>query len=59
MVKYQIGKQLVQVSMKLPVKLWKNLRLRAVEDDTTATQIVVTLIEDYLSKKKTKKRNPE
>jgi len=44
--------------MKLPVDLWKKLRLRAVQDDTTATQIVVTLVEEYLSKK-TKKREAD
>lgn len=51
MVKYQRGEDLVQVSMRVPRALWKKLRLRAVHDDTTVTNILVKLAQNYLSKR--------
>jgi hypothetical protein len=50
-VKYQKGEDLVHVSMRFPRVLWKKLRLRAVRDDTTATNILVKLAEEHLAKK--------
>ena len=59
MVKYQKGEDLVQVSMRVPRTLWKKLRLRAVRDDTTVTNILVKLADEYLAKKSRKKKGPE
>jgi hypothetical protein len=50
-VKYQKGEYLVPVSMRVPRALWKKLQLRAVHEDTTATNIVVKLVEGYLKKR--------
>jgi hypothetical protein len=55
-VKYQKGEDLVPVSMRFPRALWKKLRLRAVHDDTTVTNIVVKLAEEYLAKKPRQKK---
>ena len=46
--KYQRGEDLVKVSMNLPRGLWRKLKLRALQDDTTATKILVKLAQDYL-----------
>ncbi|HEY3153462.1 MAG TPA: hypothetical protein VGK65_17520 [Candidatus Binatia bacterium] len=37
--------------MRIPRALWKKLRLRAVRDDTTVTNMVVKLAEQYLAQK--------
>ena len=56
MVNYQRGEDLVRISMNLPREVWKRLKIRAVEDDSTATEIVVKLLEQYLSEKTHKKK---
>ena len=50
-VKQQRGVDLFRVTMNLPRDLWRRLKLQAVKDDTTATSIVVKLVEAYLNKK--------
>ena len=50
----QIGINLVKISMNLPVNVWKRLKLRAVHENTTATNIVVRIIEEHLGKRKKK-----
>lgn len=48
----QAGIDLVKVSMNLPVSLWKRLKIRAAQEETTATEIIVRLVKEYLSKPK-------
>jgi hypothetical protein len=59
MVKYQKGEDLVQVSMRVPRGLWKKLRLRAVHDDTTVTNILVKLAQEYLVKKREDRKSTD
>jgi hypothetical protein len=50
--KYQRrGADLVRVSMLFPRSLWKRLRLKALNEDTTATKLVVQLAEEYIKKR--------
>jgi hypothetical protein len=46
----QEGK-LIKVSMNLPPALWKALQHRALDENTTATAIMVRLMRDYLAKR--------
>ena len=48
--------ELVKISMNLPPDLWKQLRLKALEENTTATDILVRLAGKYLATTKGKKR---
>jgi hypothetical protein len=49
--KYQRrGADLVRVSMLFPRSLWKRLRVKAVNEDTTATKLIVNLVEEYIKK---------
>jgi len=48
--------ELVKISMNLPPKLWKQLQHKALEENTTATDIVVRLAKRYLATAKGKKR---
>jgi len=48
--------ELVKISMNLPPELWKKLKFKALEDDTTATDILVRLAKEYLARTKGKKR---
>jgi hypothetical protein len=50
-VKQQRGIDLFRITMNLPRKLWRRLKLQAVKEDTTATNIVVKLVEGYLKKR--------
>lgn len=53
--KYQRrGTDLVRVSMLFPRSLWKRIRLKAVNEDTTATKLVVKLVEEYIKKRSDK-----
>jgi macrodomain Ter protein organizer (MatP/YcbG family) len=45
----QRGIELVKISMNLPPALWKRLRAKALQEDTTATDIIVRLIKEDLS----------
>jgi metal-responsive CopG/Arc/MetJ family transcriptional regulator len=56
MVNYQRGEDLVRISMNLPRDMWKRLKIRAAEDESTATEIVVKLLEQYLSETKHQKK---
>jgi len=47
---------LVKISMNLPPDLWRQLRFKALEENTTATDIVVRLAKRYLATTKGKKR---
>jgi hypothetical protein len=50
--KYQRrGADLVRVSMLFPRSLWKRLRMKAVNEDTTATKLIVNLVEEYIKKR--------
>jgi hypothetical protein len=49
----QEGK-LIKVSMNLPPALWKALQHRALDENTTATAIMVRLVREYLGKHKPK-----
>jgi hypothetical protein len=51
----QEGK-LVKISMNFPPTLWKALQFRALEENTTATAIMVRLVSEYLGKSKSKVR---
>ena len=44
-----------KISINFPGDLWKQLKLRALEDDTTVTEILVRLSRDYLAQKEKKK----
>jgi hypothetical protein len=49
----QEGK-LIKVSMNFPPALWKALQYRALEENTTATAIMVRLAKEYLANRNTK-----
>ncbi len=48
--------ELVKISMNLPPDLWKQLKFKALEENTTATEILVRLAKEYLTRTKGKKR---
>jgi len=41
----------VRTTIYLPPSLWKAAKIKGIEKDTTATQIVVWALEQYLGKK--------
>ena len=45
-----------KISINFPRDLWKQLKLRALEDDTTVTDILVRLSKKYFAKTKGKGR---
>ncbi len=49
----QEGK-LVKVSMNFPPELWKALKYRALDENTTTTAIIIRLAREYLSNRKPK-----
>jgi hypothetical protein len=49
----QEGK-LIKVSMNFPPALWKALKYRALEEDTTTTAIIIRLAREYLANHKPK-----
>ncbi len=48
--------ELVKISMNLPPALWKKLKFKALDEDTTATDILVRLAKEYLARTKGKRR---
>jgi Helix-turn-helix domain len=40
--------------MLFPRSLWKRIRLKAVNEDTTATKLIVKLLEEYIKKRSDK-----
>ena len=50
------GIDLQKISINFPRQLWKKLRVKAVEEDTTVTQILVRLVERDLGNKKGKEK---
>lgn len=48
------GFDLQKISINFPRDLWKKLRLKALQDDTTVTQILVELVERDLGTKSKK-----
>ena len=49
--KYQRrGADLVRVNMLFPRSLWKRLKLKALKEDTTATKLVIQMVEEYTKK---------
>lgn len=45
---------IAKISINFPKDLWKQLKLRALQDDETVTAILVRLTENYLASKKKK-----
>ena len=43
-----------KVSINFPRELWKQLKVRAAEEETTVTEILMRLSREYLAKGKTK-----
>ena len=41
---------MTKVSMNIPPDLWKALKFKALEENTTATEILVRLATEYLAK---------
>jgi len=50
------GKGLEKVSINFPRDLWRKLRVKAAEEDTTITQILVRLVEQEFNVPKNKRR---
>ena len=50
------GKGLEKVSINFPRDLWKKLKLKAVEEDSTITQLLVQLVEQKFNIPKGKRR---
>jgi hypothetical protein len=45
------GAEPIPVTVKLPPELWKRIRVRAIESDTTASEVVRTMLEAGLDRK--------
>ena len=53
--KKSLEKEVVKkVSINFPKELWKQLKVRAAEEETTVTEILMRLSREYLAKGKTK-----
>jgi len=52
------GRGLNKVSINFPSDLWKKLTVKAAEEDTTITQLLVQLVEQELKIPKSKRRVP-
>jgi len=52
------GRGLKKVSINFPSDLWKKLTVKAAEEDTTITQLLVQLVEQELKIPKSKRRVP-
>ncbi len=50
------GKGLEKISINFPRDLWKKLKLKAAEEDTTITQLLVQLVEQKFNIPKGKRR---
>jgi len=48
--------ELVKISMNLPPDLWRRLKFKALEENTTATDILVRLAKKYLATTKDRKQ---
>ncbi len=48
--------ELVKISMNLPPDLWRELKFKALEESTAATDILVRLAKEYLATTKGKKK---
>jgi hypothetical protein len=51
----QTGENLVKISMNLPKDLWRQLKIKAAQADTTATDIVLKLCKEYIGRSKKRK----
>ncbi len=47
--------ELVKISMNLPPDLWRQLKFKALEENTTATDILLRLAKKYLAATKGRK----
>jgi len=47
---------LIKISLNVPPDLWTKLKHAAIDENTTATDILVRLAKQYLEKAKSKKR---
>jgi len=50
------GLDLQKISINFPRQLWKKLRLKAVTEDVTVTEILVRLVEKDLGSKRGKRK---
>ncbi len=50
------GLDLQKISINFPRQLWKKLKVKAAEEDTTITQILVRLVEQDRGTKKGKEK---
>ena len=50
------GLDLQKISINFPRQMWKTLRVKAAEEDTTVTQILVRLVEQDLGIKRGKEK---
>jgi hypothetical protein len=48
--------ELVKISLNVPPDLWAKLKHAAIDENTTATEILVRLANQYLDKAKSKKK---
>ena len=46
----------MKISLNIPPELWNDLKFKALEEKTTATEILVRLAKQYLEKAKGKKK---
>ena len=54
MVKVLEKEAVKKVSINFSKELWKQLKVRAAEEETTVTEILMRLTREYLAKEKTK-----
>ncbi len=54
MVKILENEAAKKVSINFSKELWKQLKIRAAEEETTVTEILMRLSREYLAKEKTK-----
>ncbi len=48
-----------KTSLNLPADLWKKVRIRALEEDRSAQEVVVQMLEEYLRRPKKGGRSRE
>ena len=48
-----------KTSLNLPAELWKKVRIRALEEDRSAQEIVIEMLEEYLRRSKKGGRSRE
>jgi macrodomain Ter protein organizer (MatP/YcbG family) len=46
-----------KISINFPSGLWKELKLKALQEDTTVTEVLVRLTKEYLARPNEKRRS--